>query len=255
MEPQKEATILVARSDMAKSFAGSSGYASIRSPMLREALERKEAPDLSKFDGAPIPKSTKTTEMRNLWEVEDRLSELSLLSSCDDDLESKYPKVQSPDQGTHENSDSLPRAERLRRARAGKRRADLYALGQNPRLEVHAKTEAESAFKGDTESVLGSALEIVSTVLDELERRRNRSAAPDMSPSNKGESSPHYAPPLTDEISPPDAEVYSYEADISDNYDSAVECAPLRRTRRRSAHSRLTTPLGLYDPRHKPTRG
>ena len=256
MEPQKEATILVAHAGLVERFVAPSCYASIRSPLLREALGRKEAPKSSKPDGVPILGSSETTEMRKDWGVEDRLS---LLGSCEHDADSRNSEVESVAQET-DDSELLPHSERLRQARAGKRRVDFYALGQNPGLKLGAKTGAGSDPKSDTESLMGHVTDIFITFMDELERRRakrERSAAPEPSLLNEGGFSSESAPSLTNEATPPIKEVHSYEADVSDNYESASECPPLRRTRRRSAHSRLTTPLSLYDirPGHRPTRG
>jgi hypothetical protein len=117
--------------------------------------------------------------------------------------------------------------------------------------------EAESESKSDTESIMGSTLDLIITILDELGRRRERrkrSAAPVPSLWNEGEIRPGYASCSVDEETSTAEEVFGYEADISDSYSSVLGCTPLRRTRR-SAHSRLTTPLGLYKPGHKPTRG
>ena len=257
--PQEEGTILEAHAGLAESFARPFCYASIRSPVLREALEREEPPKPSRLDCVPRIESSRTMVMRKDWGVEERLRELSLLESCDDDHDSRDSEIEFFAQET-DGSELLPHSERLRRARAGKRRADFYTLGQNPGLESGAMPEVGSDSKSDPKSNLGCMQEIVRTMLDELEQprdRRERSAAPQPSLFDERESSSEYAPSLTDGASPTVEEVHRYEADISDNYDSASERPPLRRTRRRSAHSRLTTPLDLYDtrPEHRPTRG
>jgi hypothetical protein len=140
IEPQEEGMILVAHAGLAQSFARPLGYASIRSTVLREALEREEAPKPSRLDCMPRPESSRTTVMRKDWEVEERLRELSLLESCDD-LEFKHSEEESLAQET-DGSELLPHSERLRRARAGKIRAGFYTLGQNPELDFDAMPEA-----------------------------------------------------------------------------------------------------------------
>ncbi|KAF3044973.1 hypothetical protein E8E11_007678 [Didymella keratinophila] len=143
--------------------------------------------------------------MRKDWGVEDRMQELSLFGSCEHDSDSKNSEVESLAQET-DDSELLPHSERLRRARAGKRRADFYALGQNPEQQLGAKTEAGSDPKSDTKSLMDHATDIFITFMDELERRRarrERSAAPAPSLLNEGGSSSEYAPSLTDEATSP----------------------------------------------------
>jgi hypothetical protein len=260
VEPRDEAASLVSNADLIERLAGPSLYASIRSPILREALERKK-PSIStenvfSIKGTRLPESQKTTERCEDSDLEDQLRGLSLVGDCVDHPESRDSEVESLAQET-DDSDLLPHSERLRRARAGKRKADFYTLGQNPRLELGVTIEAESESKSDTESIMGSTLDLIITILDELGRRRERrkrSAAPVPSLWNEGEIRPGYSSCSVDEETSTAEEVFGYEADISDSYSSVLGCTPLRRTRR-SAHSRLTTPLGLYKPGHKPTRG
>lgn len=255
---QEDTLPLLTNANVAEGLIDHSHYASIRSPVLREALERRKptvpVSQVLETKSALLPDSQKATENHKYSGLEERLRELSLKGDGGNDSDSRKSGAESLAQET-DDLHLLTHSERLRRARAGKRRTDFYALGQNPGLTLGTMTDAESNSSRCSESLLGCALDIVSTVLDELERRRARSAAPGPPPSDECGSSLQYTPCSVDGQTSSGEEASGYEADISDNFSSASERIPLRRTRRRSAHSRLTTPLGLYKYGHTPTRG
>ncbi|KAF1926905.1 uncharacterized protein M421DRAFT_6477 [Didymella exigua CBS 183.55] len=257
VKPQ-QATSDVSIESSTEEFADSSRYASVRSFKLREALKRREASNpieyLRKKNLTPVQGLGELTENRtHSLPTRDSLGgrypraagdgaasqqetsaliqfrELLLCKGSDNDSTSQYFETLSSVRDPDEVSDPLPRSERLRRARTGKREVGFYALGQNPRLESGAKTHAGPDTEDTPQNILDYALGVVSSVLDEITQHRVKSALHEPA------------------VPPADEEMPGYEADISDNHSSASERTFSRRTRRRSQHSRLTTPLSIYD--------
>lgn len=177
-----------------------------------------------------------------------QLCEPLLYRGSDDDSVSGNSEILPVVSDTDEDSDSLPYSERLCRARAGKKKVGFYALGHNPGLEADANTEAGPGSGEETRNILVAAPDMsdVYSVLDELAQSKFEFTLPEPALQSEGESISGDAPSITDEYPSAREKMSGYEADVSDAQISASEHALGGRTRRRSPHSRLATPLGMY---------
>lgn len=176
------------------------------------------------------------------------LCEPLLYRGSDDDLVSGDSEILPVVSDTDENSDSLPYSERLCRARAGKKKFGFYALGHDPGLEADANTEAGPGSGEETRNILNAAPDMsdVYSVLDELAQSKLEFTLLEPALPSEGKSISGNAPSITDEYPLVREQMSDYEADVSDAQISASEHALGGRTRRRSPHSRLTTPLRMY---------
>lgn len=246
-----------------------SRYAAIRSPKLREALRQREAlsseENLRNNKTAP-PRASREREEKQTssfsplaFPGRDDLEfageasagkqeasvvvQLRKLSLCDgpvDDAAAKSSDSSHSVREFHNISDSLQHPERPH-VRVERKRVGLYSIGRNPRLGSDAEAYAGSSSNGDAGEALNYALEVVSSGSNEVTPRRVEPASRGPPLAGEGGSMPADEDPIKDENGP------GYEADISDNQSSASERTAGRRTRRKSPHSRLTTPLSMYD--------
>lgn len=252
--------------DSTKDHDTSSHYISVRSPKLREELEQlqdstsAERPTKAKHVGHRIPgkptkKQMKPVSPHNAGILYDRsvggsspdrkrdvaavqVSGQALYKSCEIGFVAEKANIASLARNHHTVPNTVFCSKGLLRVQAEQRTAESRPLGP--------REEAKPAPKAEPEDILDYALDVVSSVLDEITQHTIEHSSLELSLSNKRSISGH-ALSMIDKEPTAGESMSDYEADVSDNQGSALKRTAGGRTRRRSPHSRLTTPLSMYD--------